>query len=96
MPFERSLLPRQITGVVVEDLTGLLSLMRAYRDFYKVSQIGVRRSWSTLSAVRIAVMNDLYLHPDARGTRLADGRRSIALRNRGQGVLDSVRRRHGS
>jgi ribosomal protein S18 acetylase RimI-like enzyme len=29
-------------------------------------------TWSTLSAARIAVMNDLYVHPDARGTGLAE------------------------
>lgn len=104
---ERSLLPRQITPVVVEDLTDLLPLMRAYCDFYGVSpadsdllkmsraliddprrdgiQLIARQregqavgfttifwSWSTLSAARIAMMNDLYVHPDARGAGLAD------------------------
>lgn len=29
-------------------------------------------SWSTLSAARIAVMNDLFVRPDARGSGLAD------------------------
>ena len=29
-------------------------------------------SWSTLSASRIAVMNDLFVHADARGTGLAE------------------------
>ncbi len=29
-------------------------------------------SWSTLSAARIGVMNDLFVHPHARGTGLAD------------------------
>ena len=29
-------------------------------------------SWSTLSAARIAVMNDLFVHPDGRGTGLAE------------------------
>ena len=29
-------------------------------------------SWSTLSAGRIAVMNDLFVHTDARGTGLAE------------------------
>ena len=29
-------------------------------------------SWSTLSAGRIAVMNDLFLHSDARGTGMAE------------------------
>jgi GNAT superfamily N-acetyltransferase len=29
-------------------------------------------SWSTLSAARIAVMNDLFVHPEARGRGLAD------------------------
>jgi ribosomal protein S18 acetylase RimI-like enzyme len=96
-----------ITQVIVEDLTDLLPLMRAYCDFYRVSptdsdllkmsraliddpkrdgiQLIARQgdgqtvgfttmfwSWSTLSAARIAVMNDLYVHPDARGTGLAD------------------------
>jgi GNAT superfamily N-acetyltransferase len=28
--------------------------------------------WSTLSAARIGTMEDLYVHPDARGTGLAD------------------------
>jgi GNAT superfamily N-acetyltransferase len=29
-------------------------------------------SWSTLSAARTAIMNDLFVHPDARGTGLAE------------------------
>jgi GNAT superfamily N-acetyltransferase len=29
-------------------------------------------SWSTLSASRIAIMNDLFVHPDARGSGLAE------------------------
>ncbi|HEU0214330.1 MAG TPA: GNAT family N-acetyltransferase [Jiangellaceae bacterium] len=29
-------------------------------------------SWSTLAAARTAVMNDLFVHPDARGTGLAE------------------------
>ncbi|MGH3473033.1 MAG: GNAT family N-acetyltransferase [Nocardioidaceae bacterium] len=29
-------------------------------------------SWSTSSAGRLAIMNDLFVHPDARGTGLAD------------------------
>jgi len=29
-------------------------------------------SWSTLSASRIGVMNDLFVHPDARGTGVAE------------------------
>ncbi len=29
-------------------------------------------SWSTLSARRTAIMNDLYVHPDARGSGVAD------------------------
>jgi GNAT superfamily N-acetyltransferase len=29
-------------------------------------------SWSTLSAARIGVMNDLFVHPDARGAGYAD------------------------
>ena len=29
-------------------------------------------SWSTLRAARIGVMNDLYVHPDARGSGVAD------------------------
>lgn len=29
-------------------------------------------SWSTLAAVRTAIMNDLYVHPDARGSGLAE------------------------
>ena len=29
-------------------------------------------SWSTLSASRLAVMNDLFVHPDARGSGAAD------------------------
>lgn len=29
-------------------------------------------SWSTLSAARIGVMNDLYVEPDARGTGIAE------------------------
>ena len=28
--------------------------------------------WSTLSAGRIGIMNDIFVHPDARGTGLAD------------------------
>ncbi|HZE34556.1 MAG TPA: GNAT family N-acetyltransferase [Actinoallomurus sp.] len=30
-------------------------------------------TWQTLSAARAAVMNDLYVSPAVRGTRLADG-----------------------
>jgi GNAT superfamily N-acetyltransferase len=29
-------------------------------------------TWSTLAAGRIAIMNDLFVHPDARGSGLAD------------------------
>jgi GNAT superfamily N-acetyltransferase len=29
-------------------------------------------SWSTLAAARTAIMNDLFVHPDARGTGLAE------------------------
>lgn len=29
-------------------------------------------SWSTLTAARTAIMNDLFVHPDARGTGLAE------------------------
>ncbi len=29
-------------------------------------------TWQTLAAARLAVMNDLFVHPDARGTGLAD------------------------
>ena len=29
-------------------------------------------TWQTLSASRTAIMNDLFVHPDARGTGLAD------------------------
>ena len=29
-------------------------------------------SWSTLAAARIAVMNDLFVHPDGRGSGLAE------------------------
>jgi GNAT superfamily N-acetyltransferase len=29
-------------------------------------------SWSSLSASRIAIMNDLFVHPDGRGTGVAD------------------------
>lgn len=29
-------------------------------------------SWSTMSASRIGVMNDLFVHPDARGSGVAD------------------------
>jgi ribosomal protein S18 acetylase RimI-like enzyme len=29
-------------------------------------------SWSTLDAARTAIMNDLFVHPDARGTGLAE------------------------
>ena len=29
-------------------------------------------SWSTLSAARSAILNDLFVHPDARGTGLAE------------------------
>lgn len=29
-------------------------------------------SWSTLAAARIAVMNDLFVHPDGRGTGIAE------------------------
>jgi GNAT superfamily N-acetyltransferase len=28
--------------------------------------------WSTLSAARVGLMNDVFVHPDARGTGLAD------------------------
>ena len=29
-------------------------------------------SWSTLAAARTAILNDLFVHPDARGTGLAE------------------------
>ena len=29
-------------------------------------------TWQTLAAARLAVMNDLFVHPEARGTGLAD------------------------
>jgi ribosomal protein S18 acetylase RimI-like enzyme len=29
-------------------------------------------TWSTLAAARIAIMNDLFVHPDARGSGLAE------------------------
>ena len=104
---ERSRRPWRITQVVIEDVTDLLPLLRAYCDFYGVaptdsdlvkmsralldnpSRDGIQLiardndghalgfatifwSWSTLSAARIAIMNDLFVHPDARGRGLAD------------------------
>ena len=44
-------------------------------------------SWSTLSASRTAILNDLFVHPDARGTGLAEAlieasRRRAAARAR--------------
>jgi GNAT superfamily N-acetyltransferase len=104
---ERLRRPWRITQVVIEEVTDLLPLMRAYCDFYGMapadsdllkmsralidnpSRDGIQLiardndgqalgfatifwTWSTLSAARIAVMNDLFVHPDARGSGLAD------------------------
>jgi GNAT superfamily N-acetyltransferase len=47
-------------------------------------------SWSTLSAGRIAVMNDLFVAPEARGTGTADALIAACLelaRERGAGSL---------
>jgi len=95
-----------IAPVTEADLADLLTLMRAYCDFYEVSpaddellamsraliadperegvQLIARDSsgaavgfatvfwtWSTLSASRLGVMNDLFVEPAARGTGTA-------------------------
>jgi len=45
-------------------------------------------SWQTLDAGRIGVMNDLFVHPDARGTGLADALiAACAERTRAHGGL---------
>jgi GNAT superfamily N-acetyltransferase len=44
-------------------------------------------TWSTLSASRIGVMNDLFVHPDARGGGIADALiQACAERCRGRGA----------
>jgi GNAT superfamily N-acetyltransferase len=48
-------------------------------------------TWSTLSAARIGVMNDLFLHPDARGGGIADeliGECARLVRERGGKSLE--------
>ena len=100
-------MPHLITRAGSGDLADLLTLMRAYCDFYEVSpsdedllrisaaliddpehegvQLIARDagggaagfatvywSWSTTSACRIGVMNDLFVIEDARGQGLAD------------------------
>lgn len=48
-------------------------------------------SWQTLAAGRIGVMNDLFVHPDARGRGLADALiLACADRARGHGALSLV------
>lgn len=44
-------------------------------------------TWQTLAAARLAVMNDLFVHPDARGSGLADALiAACAERARGHGA----------
>lgn len=97
----------RIEAVAEADLADLLSLVRAYCDFYEVAPsdndlLALARSlladpdcegfqliardgegralgfatvywgWSTLVAARTATMNDLFVHPDARGSGLAE------------------------
>jgi len=48
-------------------------------------------SWSTLSAARVGVMNDLYVRPDARGAGLADALIDACLQTgRGRGDIARV------
>lgn len=61
------------------DVDELLPLMRAYCDFYAVDPsdqdltvLSRAWSWSTTSASRLAVMNDLYVTPEARGSGAAE------------------------
>jgi GNAT superfamily N-acetyltransferase len=98
----------RITVVDSTDLPELLSLVRAYCDFYQVTpsdrellelsralladpereglQLLARDdagravgfatlywTWQTLAAARVGVMNDLFVAPEARGMRVADG-----------------------
>lgn len=49
-----------------------IQLIARTRDDQALGFATIFWSWSTLSAARIATMNDLYVHPDARGIGLAD------------------------
>ena len=51
---------------------GVQLLAREEDDGPAVGFATIFWSWSTLDAARIAVMNDLYVTPDARGTGVAD------------------------
>jgi GNAT superfamily N-acetyltransferase len=74
-----------IVGVTIEtvgeeQLGELLPLMRGYSDFYEVDPTDERPagfatvywSWSTTRAMRIGVMNDLFVSPEARGSGAAE------------------------
>lgn len=54
------------------DREGVQLIARATADGTAVGFATVYWSWSTLSASRIAVMNDLFVAPDARGTGVAE------------------------
>jgi GNAT superfamily N-acetyltransferase len=47
-------------------------------------------SWSTLSAARIAIMNDLFVVPDARGTSVAEALIDECRRRAGHGGATSL------
>ena len=75
------------------DKEGLQLIARA-RDGRAVGFATVFWTWSTLSAARIGVMNDLFVSPDARGAgAAARPHRACTERCRERGVTRSTGRR---
>jgi GNAT superfamily N-acetyltransferase len=70
-PSDEALTDMALTLMDDPDLEGIQLLARD-DDGQAVGFATIFWSWSTLSASRIAVMNDLFVHPDGRGGGYAD------------------------